>query len=87
VLIHSPEIIEKADVAILQSNIEYGRKQEKLWYSVDRKYGQYLTSEKVDAFVVGILPLAMELGEDITVKGTISEKLYHNLTNYYINID
>jgi hypothetical protein len=85
-LIQSPEIIEKADVAILQSIIEYGGKQEKLWYSVDRKYGQYLTSEKLDAFVVGILPLAMELGEDITVKGSISEKLYHNLTNYYINI-
>jgi hypothetical protein len=85
-LIHSPEISEKAEVAILQSNIEYGGKQEKLWYSVDRKYGQYLTSEKLDAFVVGILPLAMELGEDITVKGSISEKLYYNLTNYYMNI-
>jgi hypothetical protein len=84
--IHSPEIIEKAEVAILQSTIEYGEKQEKLWYSVDRKYGRYLTSEKLDAFVVGVLPLAMELGEDITVKGSISEKLYHNLTNYYMNI-
>jgi hypothetical protein len=45
-----------------------------------------LTRKKLDGFLVGILPLAMMLGEDIVVKGPLSEKLFNNLTNYYMNI-
>lgn len=85
-LINPIELIEDETRTTLQSIIEYSGKQEKLWYSVDKKYGQYLTTEKLDGFLVGVLLLAMELGEDIAVKGPLSEKLYHNLTNYYMNI-
>ncbi len=85
-LIRPTKVTKDEGRAILESVIEYSGKQEKLWYSVDKKYGRYLTTEKLDGFLVGVLPLAMQLGDDITVKGAVSEKLYHNLTNYYMNI-
>jgi len=86
-LINPVELIENEQSAILQSRIEYSGKQQELWYSVDKKYSRYLTNEKLDGFLVGVLPLAMRLKEDITVRGGVSEKLYHNLTNYYIHIN
>jgi hypothetical protein len=85
-IIEPPEVIEDGDNTTIRTNIEYAGKKERLWYSVDKKYGQYLTSERLDGFVVGLLPLAMELREDITVKGLMSEKLYYNLMNYYMAI-
>lgn len=45
-----------------------------------------MTTEKLDGFVVALLLLAMRLGEDIHLKAPISEKLYYNLENYYINL-
>jgi hypothetical protein len=85
-LINPIELINEDRRTVISSVIQYSGKEEKLWYSVERKYGQYLTTEKMDGFLVVVLPLAMELGEDIVVKGAISEKLYHNLINYHMNI-
>jgi serine/threonine protein kinase len=73
-------------ISTIHSIIKYGGNEEKLWYSIDKKYSRYLTTDKLDGFVVGLLSLAMELGEDIVVKGALSEKLFHNLSNYYIPI-
>lgn len=85
-IINPIELIENESNLILSSLIEYSRKKERLWYSFEKKYLKYLTIEKLDGFVVGVLPLAMYLGEDIVVQGTLSEKLYHSLTNYYMYI-
>jgi hypothetical protein len=70
----------------LEARIEYGDKEETLWYSFDRELDSYLTITKHDGFLVGVLLLGMKLGEDIHVKGKLSPKLYYNLSNYYINI-
>jgi hypothetical protein len=85
-IIGQPEVVEDGNDTIIQTNIEYAGKKERLWYSVHKKYSRYLTPERLDGFVVGLLPLAMELREDITAKGLMSEKLYYNLMNYYMPI-
>lgn len=85
-LINPIELTENDNRTVVSSVIQYSGKEEKLWYSVDNKFGQYLSTNILDGFLVAVLPLAMELGEDIVVKGAISEKLYHNLTNYHMNI-
>ena len=81
-IIRSAELVEDENNAIAQTIIEYAGKKERLWYAVDKKFGKYLTYEKLDGFLIGVLPLAMEKGEDIAIQGSISKKLYDNLTEY-----
>lgn len=85
-IIYPATIREEGTFTAVASEIEYGSRKETLWYSVDKRYSQYLTTEKLDGFVVGLLPLAMETGEDIIVKGPVSEKLFYNLSHHYMGI-
>src|SRR4030042_5042220 len=80
------ELIEKDGASMVQSHVSYAGKTDKLWYAVPSRYGRYLTTEKYDGFIVGLLLLAMQLGEDMIIKGAMSEKLYYNLTHYYIKM-
>jgi hypothetical protein len=85
-IINPIEVSKSDDKVKIQSLIDYSDKQKYLWYSIPEKYSKYVTTEKLDGFLVGLLLLAMRLGEDIEVKGAVSEKLYFNLTHSYMNI-
>ena len=85
-IIHDSTITESDGKATISARIEYAGREELLWYSVDAKYGRFLTSEKLDGFVVALLPLAMRHREDMKIESAISEKLFYNLTSYYIPI-
>lgn len=82
----TPVVIKEKNIVKLQSTIEYGEHRSFLWYSVDAEYEKWLTTEKLDAFLVALLPLAMKNNEDIYLEWPISERLYYNLTNYYMKI-
>ncbi len=84
--LYSPEIVETEDKFKIQTKFEYSEGTRTLWYSVDKKYAKYLTTEKSDAFVVGLLSLAMQENEDIYLEGKMSEVLYYNLSNYYVSL-
>ncbi len=84
--IYTPQLIEADDKVKIQTKFEYSEGIKTLWYTIDKKYAKYLTTEKSDAFVVGLLLLAMQKNEDIYVVGKMSEKLYYNLNNYYIKL-
>jgi hypothetical protein len=85
-IINSPKLIDNGKEIKISSLIEYSGKQEELWYLVERKYADFLMVEKLDAFLVGTILLAMKNKEDIYINGTISEKLFYNLTNYFSKI-
>lgn len=51
----------------------------KLWFSVEDKYAQYLYAERGDAFVIGLLPVAMRRGLDIVCEAPVSERLLYQL--------
>lgn len=53
-----------------------------LWYSIDEQY-EDLISSRSDAPLVALLIRAMEEDEDIYVAGTVSERLYYNLSRPY----
>ncbi len=55
---------------------------ETLWYSLSEEYGD-LISERSDAPLVALLIPAMARGEDIYIEGTVSERLYYNLSGSY----
>ena len=60
-----------------------GRTQE-AFFSVEPQYRQYLTVERSDAFVVGFLPTAMQLGLDIVCQAPMTKRLHYQITNYLI---
>lgn len=52
------------------------------WFSVDDEYGDWLTDDVYDAFLVAMLYPAMFYGEDIEVGGNVSKRILHNAVHY-----
>lgn len=57
-----------------------------LYYEIESKEKINFDSEIADGFLVALLPLAMKKGYNIEVDAGISEKLYFQLTEFYIPI-
>lgn len=53
-----------------------------LWFSVPEKYGEWLTDDVYDAFMVAMLFPAMYYKQDLHIQGCVSEKLFDNITHY-----
>lgn len=51
---------------------------------ISKEFEKYLVTDRVDAYVWGLLTLAMFLGEDIESDLPISESLYYNLEFHFI---
>ena len=58
--------------------------EKECYFEFEKKYKKYICFERSDAFVMGLISSAMELGMDIEFEMPISERLYYQLTNYYI---
>lgn len=71
--------------AKLSAYISIDGKREEVWFSVDKKYGQYLCHERGDAFVLLVLNYAMRNGHDIISEAPIGEYLYYNINTYLID--
>lgn len=84
--INQPEVSISGELATISSTIEYQGQSRSLWYAVEREYHDFISSETLDAFLVGLLMLAMKLGEDIEIDGAVSEKLFYNITSSYMRI-
>jgi len=86
VIVHPARVIAHGAEARVEADIELNGRRQALWYSVQREYEQYLSPSQLDPFVLGILLLAMKHGQDVSVRGAMSEKLLFNLTHFYIPI-
>lgn len=58
-----------------------------LWFSVPDEFGDWLTDDVYDAFMVAMLFPAMYYKEELVVDGCVSERLYDNLTHYVQNCE
>lgn len=56
-------------------------KQYKLWYSVDSCYEEYVCYEVADAFLLGVLQVAMSTQQDIVCDAPVSSKFLFHLRN------
>lgn len=84
--IHEP-YIEKIDNKVrLCARVEKVNGDSTLYYEVSEDYGEYLVTDRLDAFVVGLLHEAMRLECDIVTEVGITEQLYFQLTNFYIPV-
>ncbi|APC49676.1 hypothetical protein BME96_16420 [Virgibacillus halodenitrificans] len=82
--IHPPTLIKTNDHVRIQATFETEAGNKELWFSVPNTYSAYLLEDRGDAFLVGLLLLAMKNGWDIKINCPISERLYYTLTNYLI---
>lgn len=73
---------EKARLVYL---VEEDNIKREIWFEVDAKYGKYLTSERADALVIGVLNYAMRHGHDIKSVVPITEELYYQLETELID--
>ncbi|MCQ2455366.1 MAG: hypothetical protein MJ090_04435 [Clostridia bacterium] len=64
--------------------VNYDGKDEEIWYEVEQEFSKYLCFERADAFLLAFLPYAMAFKHDIEISAPISERLFYQLTNYYI---
>lgn len=83
--IAAPEIVQRDGVARASARLTSARGTETLWYEVDARYEEYLTTTRLDGFAVAALLVAMERGEgELVVHGAMSERLLHGLQQQLI---
>jgi hypothetical protein len=80
--ISKPEIRQQENQLLSTVQVESLDGSSTLWYSVEKKFGDLLTDFS-DAPLVALLIPAMANGEDIHILGTISERLFYNLSGPY----
>lgn len=80
------EIVPQGDEARIRCRVTWSGGRDELWYAVDRRHAGFLSDDRYDGFLVGLLLKAMALGEDVEVRGTLSERLHFNLSRYYQGI-
>lgn len=84
IIINTPQIDTEGDFVIISAGIEINEVVEKLWYKFPVKFKLYLVTENVDAFLVGLLFLALKSGNNITLKAPVSARLFYTIRHYLI---
>lgn len=72
-----------ADVTMNNPNTNKLEKKE-CYFEFEKECEKYICDERSDAFVMGLLTTAMENNMDIEFEAPISEKVYYQLSTYYI---
>lgn len=77
--IRQPYIKRLGTKSRLCSDITWGVGNRTLWFEVEREYEKCLCSERIDGFLVALLPFAMIANLNIFSDGYISERLLYQL--------
>ena len=85
IIIDKPYIKEIDNKCRMSANIIIDEKSVEIWFEVDKAYGKYLTYERSDAYVIGILSYAMRNGHDIKCEQPMSADLFYQIDTYLID--
>ena len=66
------------------AQISVGETVKPLWFEVDQEYGQYLCYERSDAYLVGLLWIAMTNRYDIECEAPVTGELLHQIETWLI---
>ena len=88
IIIHSVKIGDSPDNE-LKTRLTYQVSSETghgdLWFEVDTKFADALTSDRIDSALIAIFPMALKNNYDVLESEIpISERLYYNLTRHVI---
>lgn len=62
-VIDKPEIKRRGKETVVFAEYAINNDRNHLWFSVSEEYEKYLVTENADAFVIGLLLLAMKMGK------------------------
>ncbi len=68
----------------LSAVIDFKGENRDVWFEVDEKYGEYLCHERSDAYLIGVLPVAMREGFDIVCEAPVTAQLLYQIRTYLI---
>ena len=77
--IRQPYIKRTGNKSRLCSDISWGDRIRTLWFEVEREYEECLCTERIDSFLVALLPFAMLKNLNIHSDGYVSERLLYQL--------
>lgn len=86
ITIRQPKISVKGDKARLAAEIRIGADSHELWFEVDARYGKFLCADRCDAFVAGVLALAVKTRQDITFEAPITWQLRDGIEHDFIDV-
>ena len=81
-IISKPELIHQNGSIQYCVHVQFSSEKKTLWFRLSEEYTD-LVSDRSDASLVALLIPAMVRGEEIHLEGTISEKLFYNLSGPY----
>lgn len=85
IIINKPNIIRvENNRSRLVCDITVNKKLKQVWFEVDTKYEKYLTNERSDAFLIGILSWAMRNSLDIKCLAPVTEEILYKINTYLI---
>lgn len=77
--IGKPKIKIENDRARCYCDITIDNEKKSVWFEVDKKYEKYLTIDRTDAYVIGLLNYAMRHKHDITCECPLTDELLFNI--------
>lgn len=83
-VINKPNIELEGEFVSISARVDTKKGEQKLWYKFPSEYKEFLVVENLDAFLVGLLFMAMRDGDDIELKAPVSARLYYTITHYLI---
>lgn len=91
IIISEPIIEEKKETIRLYSDITLGKIKKRLFYEYPIEYKKYVTYERIDCFLIPIIPYAMiaskkSKSEKVVIKSNtkVSNQIMSNLKNLYL---
>ena len=85
IVIHKPYVKHGGDKVRLLCDVNsYDFSIRTIWFEVEEKYGQYLCWERSDAFLIGLLSIAMREGCDIVCEAPVTAQLLYQIRTYLI---
>jgi hypothetical protein len=78
-----PQLAERDGLVRAEVDFDSAAGRTTLWFGVAPAYTAALATERADGFLVALLLLAMQSGEDIRVDAPVSTRLLYNLRHHY----
>ena len=82
--IGQPYIKKTGDKSRLCSDVSWRERKRTLWYEVDNEFEDCLCHERIDGFLVALLPFAFLNSLDINSDGYLSERLLYQIKNILV---
>ena len=75
IIINKPYIEIHNGKARCNCDIIFNKEKKTLWFEVEKKYSEYLCTERADAYLIGLLHYAMQNNEDLEFYNSKLERL------------